>query len=551
MDHAQASKHQKSARRGGGSNTNLGAHAIGGSSGSSKARMSGNKNGNSKAHAVSKSTKSKAHATGSESANKTSKRHLKKNTKIIICVLAALAGVYVAGALLFLFVFMPGTSLNKHNVSLMTRTDAAELLDTTCTNYVLDISGDDFNGKISGKDINIAINQEATVDAAIAQTYPFAWPITLFMNHQLGDIFRTVYDRDAAQDILGTQITQFNKGKKAPVSADISYVSSEGTFNIVDEQPGSQLSFDTVWARTQEALLRLNDSIALDQADLLQPPLKATDPVMQGSVARARAMLQAAPTITMDGKPYQQISGDQVAEWLSVDDSGNITVDGNAVSYWCKHNLSQTLNTVGSKRSYTRPDNKKVSVKGGTYGWSVNTATLAQDIVNALESAGASGSPTTIEVSIKSRAQQPPDAGGKDWGNTYLDIDLAEQKAYYFVDGSLAWSSAIVSGNPNNGHGTPQGVYTINNNFNKGHPATTLRGNIDPETGQPEYESPVQYWMPFIGGSIGLHDASWRNSFGGSIYKSDGSHGCVNLPTKKAQELCKMIDRGLVVVSHY
>ena len=27
-----------------------------------------------------------------------------------------------------------------------------------------------------------------------------------------------------------------------------------------------------------------------------------------------------------------------------------------------------------------------------------------------------------------------------------------------------------------------------------------------------------------------MHDATWRGKFGGQIYKTSGSHGCINLP---------------------
>ena len=30
--------------------------------------------------------------------------------------------------------------------------------------------------------------------------------------------------------------------------------------------------------------------------------------------------------------------------------------------------------------------------------------------------------------------------------------------------------------------------------------------------------------------NIGIHDASWRDTFGGTIYKTSGSHGCINVP---------------------
>ena len=50
--------------------------------------------------------------------------------------------------------------------------------------------------------------------------------------------------------------------------------------------------------------------------------------------------------------------------------------------------------------------------------------------------------------------------------------------------------------------------------------------------------------MPFNGG-IGLHDASWRGSFGGTIYKNGGSHGCINLPYSKAQAIYNIITKDI------
>ncbi len=37
-----------------------------------------------------------------------------------------------------------------------------------------------------------------------------------------------------------------------------------------------------------------------------------------------------------------------------------------------------------------------------------------------------------------------------------------------------------------------------------------------------DYASPVSFWMPFNGG-VGFHDATWRSSFGGTIYQYNGS----------------------------
>ena len=47
---------------------------------------------------------------------------------------------------------------------------------------------------------------------------------------------------------------------------------------------------------------------------------------------------------------------------------------------------------------------------------------------------------------------------------------------------------------------------------------------------------------------MGFHDATWRGKFGGSCYKRNGSHGCVNLPYSVAQQLYENIEAGCAVL---
>ncbi|MFR5732497.1 MAG: L,D-transpeptidase [Clostridium sp.] len=55
--------------------------------------------------------------------------------------------------------------------------------------------------------------------------------------------------------------------------------------------------------------------------------------------------------------------------------------------------------------------------------------------------------------------------------------------------------------------------------------------------------------MPFNGG-IGFHDANWRSKFGGAIYQTSGSHGCVNLPPAKAAALYDLVYTGIPVICY-
>ena len=53
--------------------------------------------------------------------------------------------------------------------------------------------------------------------------------------------------------------------------------------------------------------------------------------------------------------------------------------------------------------------------------------------------------------------------------------------------------------------------------------------------------------MPFFDGQ-GLHDATWRSSFGGDIYLTNGSHGCVNLPYDTADKIYNNIEAGVAII---
>jgi lipoprotein-anchoring transpeptidase ErfK/SrfK len=122
-------------------------------------------------------------------------------------------------------------------------------------------------------------------------------------------------------------------------------------------------------------------------------------------------------------------------------------------------------------------------------------------------------------------------------GKTYIEIDLDAQHLYLVVDGKEVMDTDIVTGDEKKGYSTPAGVFNIYSMQTKRY----LRG--------PGYKVWVEYWMPFNGG-IGLHDAAWRSKFGGEIYKKNGSHGCVNMPRKKAKILYEYAYVGMPVICH-
>lgn len=119
--------------------------------------------------------------------------------------------------------------------------------------------------------------------------------------------------------------------------------------------------------------------------------------------------------------------------------------------------------------------------------------------------------------------------------NTYIEISISGQYLNYYEMGKLVVSSPVVTG----AWGvTPFGSYYIRNKATNVH---LLGPEDDP------YDSFVYYWMAFIGSSYGIHDATWRSSFGGNIYKYNPSHGCVNVPYDVAETLFYRVEIGTPV----
>jgi hypothetical protein len=117
-------------------------------------------------------------------------------------------------------------------------------------------------------------------------------------------------------------------------------------------------------------------------------------------------------------------------------------------------------------------------------------------------------------------------------------VDLSEQTLWYLQDGVVLLQSPVVTGKP--GFETPQGTFSILAHARD----VNLKGEKDEE----EWDVTVNYWMPFKGNYYGIHDATWRYYFGGTIYLYNGSHGCVNLPYNKMQQLYNMAPNGTRVV---
>ncbi|MCR5720140.1 MAG: L,D-transpeptidase/peptidoglycan binding protein [Lachnospiraceae bacterium] len=220
---------------------------------------------------------------------------------------------------------------------------------------------------------------------------------------------------------------------------------------------------------------------------------------------------------------------------VATDSYGNILVDETACEEFVT-DLYEGYNTYGNDVSFRATRGDVVVIHGGTYGTTIDIDAEIDFLKEALHdpqyfSKG-------CEPHIPEYLRKGYVRGKDDIGNTYIEVDLSAQKLYFYQEGYLVLESDVVTGDISKKRGTPQGVYYVYSKEKN----RTLRG--------PDYESFVYYWMPVVGG-VGIHDATWRSRFGGSIYKTGGSHGCINMPKSKVASLYKMVEVGTPTLVFY
>lgn len=218
-----------------------------------------------------------------------------------------------------------------------------------------------------------------------------------------------------------------------------------------------------------------------------------------------------------------------------LDEKGSFVLDEEAVTAYVQQ-LAEEYDGYGRTRQFHSTRGDVITIEGGTYGSKLDQKKEVTYLMEHLLDAGVhTGTP---QSHVPTYEREAFCYGKDDIGDTYIEVDMTQQKMYYYEKGALRLETDVVTGNMRRHMGTPEGVNFV---YNK-QKDRVLRGQ--------GYASPVKFWVP-VKGSIGIHDASWRKEFGGDIYQTAGSHGCINTPKDKMEELYDMVQIGTPVVMFY
>ncbi len=455
---------------------------------------------------------------------------------VIAGILMTAAAGYVCLALYYGRGYSLGTYINGIYCTGKTPAEVNELLSGQydCGELIVRISGTETETLILS-DIDWEADYTPQLQQILAGQNPFLWIKNLFWFGQYTVEPEISYDKDSLLGAIYSMNCMAEDGVQLPNDVTIQltdqgYRLSDHTKNIFDR--------DRAVFVIMEAAEHGRSSVDLVEKGCYYD-MEITPQIKE--LYDLWAKIEEFQSFTMKylfGDCEEIVDASVTSKWITLDESmdfvvgenGSLLLNENAVAEYIA-SLAQKYDSYGMERSYLTHDGKTVTVNGGIYGNRLDQKAEREYLIQAfLDGNMADRVPEYIEKALYQ--------GSDDIGPTYIEVNLTQQKLYYIKEDELFLETDIVSGSIRGGHRTPSRICYIQGMYRN----TVLRG--------PGYASFVYYWVP-VYGAIGIHDATWRNRFGGEIYLTNGSHGCVNVPLEKMKILYADMEKGMPVILFY
>lgn len=381
---------------------------------------------------------------------------------------------------------------------------------------------------ISGKEIGLKIEDEEPLKEILKKQGLF----TFFTGEKEEyEISHTIsYDdtllAEKAAQLKGLTQTDGTE----PIDASISEYKEGKGYEVIEDQPGDILDEEKTVKAVTEAVSGLKDSVNLAKENCYQKAdLTADGETITKTLEDMNRYVSTKITYQF-GDETEVLDGSTINKWIKYSANGTAKIRAKKVGAYVSE-LRRKHDTVFTNRKFKTAYGDTVMVYGGDYGWWMDTEKETAKLTRLIEK-GAQKERTP------EYRQTAAAYGDQDYGDTYVEVNLTGQHVYVTQKGKVVFDTACVTGNQSKGYSTPAGSYGITYKQRN----ATLRGE--------NYTTPVDYWMPFNGG-VGLHDAKWRSRFGGTLYKTSGSHGCVNLPPSAAKTIFSYVETGMPVICYY
>ncbi len=432
--------------------------------------------------------------------------------------------------------FFVNTIINGIDCSGMTVDEVYAAITEDLGTYALTIVERDGTEVITGADIDLAERPDREGIQAALDAQVSASKLSLLQQYygtsSLDIPLIRSYDESLAEACIDALSCLDTDSMIAPVDAALIRDEENSTYYISEAVLGNTLDAEVARTMIVEALAAYEETVDLVAADLYESPsVLETDEELTSQMEQLELILSARITYNFSDRTYT-CDNTVIFPCLLQDEEGNWTIDEDQLHLWVDQMAEET--DTYQDHTFTTHDGDTVYLPNGNYGWSLYRDTTTADLVEKILAGTVElTEPNYYHSNAATRASN-------DIGSNYVEVDITNQMVYLYVSGECVLETPCVTGLASDSdRATPSwGVWALSY---KKSPATL--GTLEVQG----YSSDVTYWMPFNGG-VGLHDASWRSSFGGKIYKTNGSHGCVNLPLEAAKTIYEAISPGWPII---
>lgn len=462
----------------------------------------------------------------------------------VILLLAILVVVYFRIADYYKTHFLPGTTINGIVCDKMDVGEVSALLESQPLTYNLSVTGyeDEVLGSLNEEDIGLRyVSTLESVEHIFEFQNPFFWPLAYVGRYESSHdlTYSTEYDKELViQSIKEWDVFKEDQ-MEAPQNAYISeYQSQIKGYEIIPESLGNTLDVMKVEELVVLAVEERAERLDLEKEGCyLLPEITADHAGLKAKCKELNLLLSAQIEYDWNGSEVI-LDGETIKDWIKDKEvvgpkgeyKAEVVLDEEAVADYVAVQAKK-YDTYGKHCKFTTALGETITVLNGGYGWKTDREKETQELLALIKE----GAVTKREPIYLVKAAQK---GTDDIGSSYVEIDLSNQHLYMHWKGEIVLETDFVSGNMSNGNTTPGGLYRLTYKTTN----AVLRGR--------DYVTPVSYWMPF-NGNIGMHDATWRSEFGGDIFMTNGSHGCINLPLDKAQAIYGYVSTGFPIICYY
>lgn len=465
-------------------------------------------------------------------------------------VIIALISFYVGGLVMTSGKFLPGTTINGEDVSMMTASQVTKMFEEENTkNSIYFYKTDGTSVEIPLSSIGYEVHTSDKIQELLDKKNTYLW----FMSLIKPEAYKT--DVDAAtydENKLRREIGYIDWGNTDPVDAYIA--NSADGFTVISEIDGVQFDLDKLFEYAKEKLDEGETDIKVAGACNV---IKATvtKDMLQEDADRMNAIADITITIDFD-YAQETLTGNDFGKWLTYNDDGSYEVDRDKVLGYVSE-LARKYDTYNTPRKFNATLQGEITVpisEDAKYGWWIYKDETADLLIKLIkEGKSVTTDPVYYYVTNADGTKGYTYTGREeartaedDIGDTYVEIDLTAQTLWHYVDGEMVYTCGIVSGQLKpEARKTLPGVYKV---WYKARNYTMKSSNSAGES----WTSKCSYWTRVAIVGVGLHDSQWRgNNVGGEIYKTNGSHGCINMTLAGAKYIYENVDYSTPVVMYY